>query len=129
METLVRKTQEVPWGMGELPMNGRRYAVFTERIRNDDGTETVNRWTEEVPESGQPFFWIPSFGCVSQDEMHYMAQEYAYDEAHPSQERVEWQAEHRAKKQYMMKMYDELRDKRAELIKKNHRTLGVNACQ
>ena len=121
---LVNKTHSEPVGMGELPMNGRRYAVFTETIRHDDGTATVNEWVEEVPESSQPYFWIPSFGCVSQDEMRYMSEEYAYDQANPTDAQLEFDATRRGKRQFMANLYDELRDKRAELIKRNPRTLG-----
>lgn len=115
--------------MGELPMNGRRYAVFTETIKHDDGSATVNQWTEEVPESGQPYFWIPSFGMISEDEMRYMAEEYAYDRVNPSDAQLEHDAGRRAKKRYTMNLYDELRDKRAELIRRNPRTLGGHAWQ
>lgn len=110
--------------MGELPMNGRRYAVFTETIRHDDGSATVNQWAEPVPESSQPYFWIPSYGCVSEDEMRYMAEEFAYDQANPTDEEVEHNAQHRVRQRYRMQLYNELRDKRADLIKRNPRTLG-----
>lgn len=124
---IINKTHKEPVGMGELPMNGRRYAVFTETVRHDDGSATVNQWTEEVPESGQPYFWIPSFGMISEDEMRYMSEEYAYDQANPCDAQLEFNAERRAKKRYTMNLYDELRDKRAELIKRNPRTLGGHA--
>ena len=124
---IVNKTRKEPVGMGEMPMNGRRYAVFTETTRHDDGTATVNRWAEEVPESGQPYFYIPSFGNISEDEMRYMAEEYVYDREHPTDAQLENDAQRRASKRYNIDLYNELRDKRAQLIRQNHRTLGGHA--
>ncbi len=124
---IINKTRQEPVGMGEIPLNGRRYAVFTETTKHDDGTATVSQWREEVPESGQPYFWIPSFGNVSEDEMRYMAEEYAYDQEHPTDAQLENDAQRRATKRYNIDLYNELRDRRAQLIRQNHRTLGGHA--
>lgn len=121
MNFSVKKTEQQAWGMGELPMNGRRYALVTEKIVHDDGTEELRRSMHPVPESMQPYFWIPSFGNLSLDEMRYLSEEYQYELANPTDEMQEYDAKRAARKALIHKWYRDACDQRYEELTTNKR--------
>lgn len=123
-EVLMNKMHLIGVGYAEMPHDGRRYRFCIERYRNDDGSE----WgrvvsTEEVPEKG-PYIWIPSWGTRGHDEAEHLFQEAQHEQEHPHPLDAEYLAQHREKQSRKMQRYDELREKRADLVKKNPRTLG-----
>ena len=120
-ELLFNKTRRDVIGLGELPAQGRRYAIVTERIQHEDGREEIRRSMHEVPESMQPYFWIPTFGNISLDEMRYMADEYQYELAHPTDEEQEWKQKREARKHLIHKWYREACDQRTEELTTNKR--------
>lgn len=122
-EINMQKLHFVGKGFAEMPQNGRRYRFEIARYRHDDGSEfgEVLSMTE-VPDVGL-YSWIPSWATRSEDEAEYLHQEQEYEKEHPHPEDVERMGEHRATQKKRMDAYNEMRDKRADLIKKNHRTL------
>ena len=83
--TIINKQPEPQMmGMGEMPVGGRRYL----RIRKRYSDGTVREELRPVPESNDPYFWIPSFGAVSREEMEYLALAQQDKNAHPSDEKL-----------------------------------------
>ncbi len=122
-EVIMNKLKLVGSGYAEMPQNGRRYRFHIERYRHDDGTEFGRVVSmEEIPDVG-PYLYIPSYG-VEADEAQHMFEEHQYEQAHPDPLEQEWLAEHRADQGRQRQRYDELRDRRAEVIRRNWRTLG-----
>lgn len=107
-------------GYAEMPQDGRRFRFLVERYRDDDG----NEWgsivdMQEVPDVG-PYRWIPSLGVESEEELQYLRDEQDYDLA----KQADWWGEHRERQRQMMERYNELRDKRAAIVRANPRTGG-----
>ena len=120
----VSKRHLIGTGYAEMPQNGRRYRFLVERYRDDDGSEWGRIASmEEIPDVG-PYLWIPSWGVDSQAETDYLVEEYEYEKTHPDPLTSEWWAEHRANQRRMMARYDEARDERAAIIKRNPVTFG-----
>ena len=107
-----------------MPQDGRRYRFVIDKYRHDDGTEYGQIVSvDEIPDVG-PYIWVPSWGATSPDEAEYLADEFEYERQHPHPQDVERWGEHREAQRRRRLLYDELRDKRAELIK---RTVGGRA--
>lgn len=125
VETIVPHHTLVSTGYAEMPMDGRRYRFKVERYRHDDGTEwgrIVEK--EEIPDVGM-YLWIPSYGVTEPAEAQYLAEEWEHEKTHPDPDRHQWLAYHREQVRRERERYDEARDERARLIKKNHRTKGL----
>lgn len=106
-------------GMGELPMNGGRMAVVTERFVTKDGREQVRRTLRQVPETNRPYFWIPSWGHVDRSEMEDLAA--AAREKADSPEKQEFNAYHLMRKRKLAEMYRDFCDAReAERAGRKH---------
>lgn len=119
-DAFVPKYQEIGHGYAEMPYNGRRYRFEVKQYVNDAG----ERYGEimgmtEIPETGQPYVWIPSFGVEGRDEMEYLKAELQEEQRNPHPLDAEWWAEHRARTQQMRNLYDEARDERAKRAGKN----------
>ena len=124
-EVNMGKVHLVGTGYAEMPMDGRRYRFLVERYRHDDGSEWGRIVSmEEIPDVG-PYLWVPSYGVTSPAEGQYLVEEHEYEQTHPHAETVEWWAEHRAQQGRRMQHYNELRDRRAEVVKRSPRTLKV----
>lgn len=120
---LMNKLQMVGRGFAEMPMNGRRFRFEIERYKHDDGSEFGQVISmEEVPDVGE-YLWIPSHGVETADEVQHLRDEYEYEKANPTDEKVDWDARRRQRKANMLNNYDEFRDVRAKLIERNPRTL------
>ena len=125
VEALVGKYKLIGVGYAEMPMNGGRMRFRVERYQHDDGSE----WgrivdSEMIPETGRPYLWIPSYGVESASEADYLREEWEHEEKNPNAEHTEWLAEHRERAKRRMETYNELRDQRAALIKRNPVTKG-----
>ena len=121
---IVPKMQLISTGYAEMPMNGGRFRVQVERWRHDDGEEFGRVVSmEQIPDVG-PYLWIPSWGATEAAETQYMVEEYEYEKAHPDPHETEWWGEHRAKQRAMMASYNEARDERAAIIRRNPVTHG-----
>ncbi len=119
----MNKVRLVGSGVTEMPQDGRRFRFHVDRYRHDDGTEWgVITKMEEIPDTGE-YLLIPSYGVETADELQHMRDEYEYEKANPTAERQEWDGQHTERKQQLMESYDELRDHRAELIRRSPRTL------
>src|SRR3989304_4798254 len=102
-----------------MPQNGRRYRFLVERYRDDDGSE----WgrivsTEQIPDVG-PYLWIPSWGVTEQAETDYLVEEHEDEKTPPDPITTEWWAQHRSEQRKRFNLYNELRDRRAEIIRAN----------
>ncbi len=121
---LMNKVHLVGSGYAEMPQDGRRFRFHIERYRHDDGSEWgVITSMEEIPDVG-PYLWIPSYGAENADEVDWLRDEYEYDQANPNPEEQEWNGRRQQDRTRKMKVYDELRDARAEIIRRSPRTLG-----
>ena len=121
---LMNKYHLVSTGYAEMPMNGGRFRVQVERYRDDEGGE----WgrivgMEQIPDVG-PYLWIPSWGVTEQAETDYLVEEHEYEKTHPDPLMGEWWADHREKQRQMMTLYNEARDERAAIVKRNPVTHG-----
>ncbi len=123
-DVLMNKFHLVGRGYAEMPQDGRRYRFLIERYRHDDGTEWGQIVSmEEIPDVG-PYLWVPSWGADSPEEADHLHEEQTYEQEHPHPLDEEWWAQHRDVQTKRKVLYDELRDKRAQTIKQNHRTMG-----
>lgn len=123
-EINMNKVKLVGKGYAEMPQDGRRYRFEIERYRHEDGSEWGSVVSmKQIPDAG-PLLWIPSWGAQDPQESDHLYQEYEYEKDHPTgSERERW-GEHRERVGVMRQSYDEARDHRAELVKRNHRTAG-----
>lgn len=123
-EVSVPKHTLISTGYAEMPADGRRYRFRVERYRSDDGSEwgrIVEK--QEIPDVG-PYLWIPSYGVQSPAEAQYLTEEWEYEQEHPNPLDQEWWASHRDEAGKRMTKYNELRDARAEHIKRHPVTKG-----
>lgn len=119
-EIAVPKLHHVGTSVAEMPQDGRRYRFVIEKYRHDDGSEygEIVSMTE-IPDIG-PYMWVPSWGAGSPDEAQHLVAEFQHERQHPHRQDVEQWGEHRERVQKQRALYDELRDKRADLVKRNH---------
>lgn len=120
---MVPKMQLVGQGYAEMPHDGKRYRFHIERYRDDDGEEWGQITSmEEIPDTG-PYLWIPSWGADAA-ETQYLVEEHEYEKMHPDPETAEWWANHRTEQKRKMALYNDARDMRAEIIRRNPVTKG-----
>jgi hypothetical protein len=123
-EIAVPKFHHVGTSIAEMPQDGHRYRFVIEKYRHDDGTEWGQIVSmEEIPDAGL-YMWVPSWGARDAREAQYLADEFAYEREHPHPQDVEQLGQHREYMRRQRVLYDELRDKRAEIVKRHPVTLG-----
>ena len=121
--TIVPKVHLIGTGYAEMPQDGRRYRFHIERYRDDAGEEWGQIVSmEEIPDVG-PYLWIPSWGADA-SETQYLVEEHEHEKTHPDPVMTEWWAEHRAAQKKKLAFYDEARDYRVEIIRRNPVTHG-----
>ncbi len=88
--------------MGEVPKHGRRMLRVVKRYA--DGRTTVEY--QPVPETNQPYFWVPALGTISESEMRFMveAQRHKATEK-PSDQKLEWQDANRQRRESLPNRY------------------------
>lgn len=119
----MNKIHLVGTSVAEMPRDGRRFRFHVERYRSDDGEEWGQITSmEEIPDVGT-YLWIPSYGTENADETEHLRLEYEYEKANPKPQEQEWNAQRVASRATKMDWYNDLRDARAELIRRSPRTL------
>ncbi len=118
------KVKLVGSGYCEMPRDGRRFRFHVNRYRHDDGTE----WGEilsmtEVPHTGQPYLYIPTFGAENGDEVDFLRQEFEYEQANPTAEQADWNGRRQQTRLRKMQGYNDYREQRADIIRRSPRTL------
>lgn len=109
--TIINKQAEPQvMGMGEMPVGGKRYM----RIRKRYSDGSIKEELHPVPETNSPYFWIPSFGFVSKDEMEYLALAQKEKDANPSPEKLEFRARAKERKRTLNQRWRDLCDARGE---------------
>ena len=115
---IVQKQHLIGTGYAEMPHDGKRFRFHIERYRDDDGAEWGQILSmEEIPDVG-PYLWIPSWGADA-SETQYLVEEHEYEKTHPDPFMAEWWSDHRTKQKQKMALYNEARDLRAEIIRRN----------
>lgn len=120
---LMNRHHLVGTGYAEMCHDGRRYRFKVERYVDDAGEE----WgriveQQEIPDVG-PQLWVPSYN-IEAAEAQYLSEEFEHEKKNPHPLDVEWWGEQREGARRRMALYDELRDARAEHIRRNPVTKG-----
>ena len=123
VEMHVPKIKLIEDGYLEVPRDGRRFRFHIKRYQHDDGSQWGQvESMEEIPDVG-PMLMIPPGAAENVDEIEHMRAEYDYELANPTDAEADWLGHRAQARLNKFALYDELRDRRAKIIKRSPRTL------